>query len=261
LRRGAALYDRGRLAEAREIFGRYRSLEARVGAALARWPDRTVDELRRLAREHPRRAVARLHLGLGLFWTGQREEALAEWRAAIRVEPDSLSAVRADDLVHPNFPRGLPSFVPSFAAPAAVVELPPARQLDLLARRARTGGWREQLLYGVALQRVGRPISARRAYDSAAAAAPAELEPRIAAAVARFEKAHPEQAFARLGPLSRRHPRSPSVRFHLGLLLLWLGQVDEGKRQLLLARAADPAGPLGREAARFLSELGEPREN
>src|SRR5205823_4291893 len=38
LRRAAALYRRGRQREARAAFERYDSLEAQVGAALARWP-------------------------------------------------------------------------------------------------------------------------------------------------------------------------------------------------------------------------------
>src|SRR3712207_8076834 len=47
-------------------------------------------------------------------------------------------------------------------------------------------------------------------------------------------------AFSRLGPLSRRFPRSASVRFHLGVLLLWQGDLDEAERQLELARQAAP---------------------
>ena len=76
-----------------------------------------------------------------------------------------------------------------------------------------------------------------------------------AAAVARFDKANPSAAFSRLGPLARRFPRAPTVRFHLGLLLLWMGQVDQAKAQLRQAKTIAPDDPLGREADRFLTRL------
>ncbi len=66
--------------------------------------------------------------------------------------------MRADDLLHPNIPPGLPSFVPSFTLPAEIAALPPPQQLAALARWPRgAAGAREKILYGVALQRLGRP--------------------------------------------------------------------------------------------------------
>jgi tetratricopeptide (TPR) repeat protein len=255
LQRAATLYDAGRRGAAGRIFDRYDSLNAEVGAALARWPGETVPGLRRLARAHPRSGLVQLNLGLALFWSGRREEALAAWRRARRVEPDSLSAVRAGDLLQPNSPRGLPSFVPSFPPPASLAALAPAEQLAALARSARADDVRAKLLYGVALQRVGRPRSAERQFAAAAALAPENVEAQVAAAVGRFTKERPQRAFSRLGPLARRYPGSPTVRFHLGLLLLWLGEPDEAKRQLALARAAGPRSALGREADRVLERL------
>ena len=255
LRRAARLYERGRRREARRLFARHASLEARVGAAFARWPDRTVPVLARLASGHPRSALVRLHLGLALLWAGNREEAVRSWRAARRAQPDSLSAIRADDLLHPNFPRGLPVFVPSFPPPRWITSLRPAQQVSALARASRGDGVREKLLYGVALQRLGLPLSARRQFAAAAAAAPRNVEAQVADAVGRFEKSRPSVAFSRLGPLAGRHPRSPTVRFHLGLLLLWLGELDDARVQLAACRAAAPDSLLGREAARFLREL------
>ena len=46
-----------------------------------------------------------------------------------------------------------------------------------------------------------------------------------------------------------------SVRFHLGLCLLWLGSVDKAKSELRLARAAGAKTTLGVEAQRFLQSL------
>ena len=88
-----------------------------------------------------------------------------------------------------------------------------------------------------------------------ARSSPADAEAQVAAAVARFDKAAPAKAFSRLGPLSERFPRAATVRFHLGLLLLWSGEVKEARRQLRLARAAQPGSPLAREAKRYLVEL------
>jgi predicted Zn-dependent protease len=257
LRRAAQLVADGRRRDAARVFARYRSLEARVGLALARWPDGSVPMLRALAREYPRSALVRLNLGFALFWSGARAQGVEEWKEAERVEPDSLSAVRADDLLHPNAPRGLPVFVPSRQAPPRIASLPPARQVAALAADAKSGGTPEKLRYGVALQRLGKPVSARRQFDAAAALTPDDPDALVAAAVARFDKDDPARAFSRLGPLARRFPGEPTVRFHLGLLLLWTGAVDEAEDQLRRAAAIDPADPLAREASRFLARLAE----
>ena len=253
LRRAATLHTRGRRAAAAGIFARYRSLEARVGAAIAAWPNGTLARLETLAERERGSALVRLHLGLARYWARRDAEAAAAWREAQRIEPDAASAVRAGDLLHPDMAPGLPVFVPSFEPPRSLSGLPPARQLDTLRRRAT--GVRGRLLYGVALQRLGRPVSARREFDAALAAAPRSAEARVAAAVARFDKDDPSRAFGRLGPLTRRFPRAPTVRFHLGLLLLWIGRVDEAKAQLERARSLGPGTPLGREANRFLERL------
>lgn len=255
LRRAERLYDRDRRTEAGRIFARYGSLPARIGASFAAWPHGSLERLEALARAHPGSALVRLHLGLARFWAGRDAQAVAAWRETERVDPDSLSAVRAGDLLHPEYARGLPVFVPSFSPPAGLAQLPPARQLASLAQAARTGGVREKLLYGIALQRIGRPLSARRQYAAAARLAPGNVEAQVAAAVGRFDKERPERAFSRLGPLTGRFPRAPTVRFHLGLLLLWIGRVEEAERQLARARAQAPSSPLGREANRFLLRL------
>ena len=255
LRRGARLYGQERLDEAARIFERHRSLQARIGLALARWPRGTQGRLEQLSAGRPRSAAVRLHLGLAYFWAGRDADAAAEWRAASRVEPDSVFAVRAADLLHPGQAPGLPAFVPGFEPPAALGGLEPAQQLALLRRAANHPDARAKLLYGVALQRLGRPRSAERTFAVAARLAPRDAEAQVAAAVGRYRKEAPERAFSRLGPLTRRFPRAATVRFHLGLCLLWLGNLEEAKRQLLLARGAAPGSSLAREANRFLSRL------
>jgi Flp pilus assembly protein TadD len=174
-------------------------------------------------------------------------------------EPDSPYAILAGNLLFSNLPRGLPAFVPSFSAPSSVTRLPPARQLDALRKLAEGGGAREWLLYGVGLQRVGRPVSAREAFERAARLAPEDAESRVAAAVGAFDKGQPETAFGELGPLTRTFPRAPTVRFHLGVLLLWTGRIDEAERQLGLASRTRPGSPIAREAARYLRTIRRAR--
>jgi tetratricopeptide (TPR) repeat protein len=258
LARGMAAYGRGRAHEAAALFARHDSLEAKVGAALVSWPAGSLDRLEQLAKLYPEEAVVQLHLGLARLWANEGDP-VAAWRAAAEAEPDTPYAILAGNLLYPKLPRGLPAFIPSFEAPASVTKLPPPLQLAGLEARARAGGVRELLLYGVGLQRVGRPVSAGRVFEQAARRAPGSAEAQVAAAVGRFDKGSPALAFARLGPLSRRFPDEPSVRFHLGVLLLWTGRIDEAERQLRLASRTHPGSPLAQEAARYLETIREAR--
>jgi tetratricopeptide (TPR) repeat protein len=256
LRRALALYGDKQLQQASVLFRRHGSLEARVGQAYADWPGGTVNRLTELAGLHPKSAVVQLNLGTALFWSGQTGSKQA-WQAAAVAEPDTDYAVVAGNLLYPAYAPKLPIFVPSERAPTAVTALQahPARQFALLARRARAGGLTDLLFYGVALQGLGRQLSAERIYARAARAAPSNPEAQVAAAVGRFDKSQPAAAFSRLGPLTRRFPRSATVRFHLGLLLLWSGQLKDARRQLELARTVEPGSPLAREAKRYLDRL------
>jgi tetratricopeptide (TPR) repeat protein len=217
-------------------------------------------KIERLAEERPRDSLVQLHFGYANLWAGHGEEASAAWRRAAAAEPDTASAQRADDALHPGFPPGEPLFVPSFNPPAGLSRLSPPRQFALLAKHASRPDAHAKLLYGLALQRLGHRISARRQYDAAARLDPRDPETQVAAAVGRFDKSRPSAAFSRLGPLTRRYPHAATVRFHLGLMLLWLaraqpGALAEGKRQLRLARKEEPRSPLAREATRLLAGL------
>ena len=260
LRRAERLYSTKQRAAAGRIFARYDSTAAKVGAAFSAWPDDALAQVERLAGDHPDDSLVQLHLGYAKLWSGDGAGATAAWQKASTVQPDSPSAQRADDALHPNFPPGEPLFVPSFSPPAAIDRLTPPQQYAFLERRAASGDVRARLLYGLALQRLGRRVSARRQYEAAARSAPRDPEAQVAAAIARFDKSRPASAFSRLGPLTRRFPRAATVRFHLGLLLLWLtrsqpGSCAEAKRQLRLARADDPRSSLAREAGKLLSSL------
>jgi tetratricopeptide (TPR) repeat protein len=254
LRRAARAYQAGERRRAGRILAGHSSLQAQVGRALSGWPDGSRDRLERLARENPGSGAVLFHLGLARFWTGDRDGALDAWRSASSRDPDSGYAIRSGDLLFRQFPPGLPSFIPSVGADRSVTRLAPARQLAVLERRARGRDVHAKLLYGLALQRIDRPISARRQYAEAARLAPRDPEALVADAVGRFDKAHPERAFGRLGPLTRRFPQAATVRFHLGLLLLWLGRLDEAREQLRMA-AERKESPLAREAERLLTRL------
>jgi tetratricopeptide (TPR) repeat protein len=258
LARAAALYNGGRTRAAARIFRRYDSLPARVGAAFAAWPDQSLERLEELANLYPKSALVQLHLGLAELWGGQGDPTTA-WNDALDGEPDTPYAILAGNLLHPNLPRGLPAFIPSFSASPTVSRLPAERQLAALKSRAEHGGARDWILYGVGLQRLGRPVSARAAFEHAAKLAPRDVDARVAAAVGEFDKDDPTLAFSRLGPLTRVFPRHPTVRFHLGVLLLWTGRIGAAERQFRLAAHKRPGSPLAQEAARYLETIRRAR--
>jgi Flp pilus assembly protein TadD len=96
-------------------------------------------------------------------------------------------------------------------------------------------------------------------FDRAARRYPNDIEAQVAGAVGRFDKDAPAQAFGRLGPLSGTHPNEPTVRFHLGVLLLWTGRVAQAEHQFRLAARTQPGSPLAREAARYLETIRRAR--
>jgi hypothetical protein len=204
------------------------ALRRQLKGALDAWPAGTVRRLRILAEQHPRSALVRLELGVALAFSGQDADARAAWLAAEQVQPDSPSAVRAEDLRHPDTPPGRPPFVPSFTRPKTAVHAHLAR--------------------GVQFQAALRPLSAEREFAAAARLAPDDPEALVADAVGRYSKEAPARAFSRLGPLSQRFRHAQTVRFHLGLLLIYLNELSQARRELLLARAEGPNTLLGKRA-------------
>jgi tetratricopeptide (TPR) repeat protein len=205
-------------------------LSADVRAAVG-----SVRRLSELAKANPRSSFVRLNLGLAYFWRRQDDAAVAAWRQAKRFQPDTPSAVRAGDFLHPDSPAGLPKF-----------ELGSARAVTPVQRL---------LVRGIRLQYQGRPLSAERLFARAAAQAPNDPDAQAAAAVGLYDKDKPSLAFGRLGPLVRRFPHSQTVRFHLGLLSIWLGTFGQAKKELRLALAENPKSAYGREARLLLKRL------
>ena len=259
LRSAARLLQAGKRVDAARQFSLYHSLAAQVAQIVAQWsPDAGLRGLQALALEHPDSGLVQLHLGLALIWVGRVAEANKAWRLAVEKDPDTPSAVRAGDLLHPDLPRGLPVFVPSFPDLPGLDGLAPAAQLALLKRRAEQGGAHDRIAYGIALQRLERRVSAEGQLALAAAAAPDDPEALAAAAFGRFDKERPERAFSQLGPLAKRFPRSATIRYHLGVLLLWLGQIDQARKELRLAVGGGRQGEAVIDAAQaLLAELAK----
>ena len=255
LRRAGQLYAEGDTKGARAIAERYTSIQAQVTDAFAGWPAGTLAKLQALAAIYPRSSFVQLHLGLAQVWSGDNPDAVAAFQRAAKLEPDTQAAVTAIDLLNPSTVPKNPVFEPSFALPKAIARLAAPQQLVALRAGARGRDWHAKILYGLALDALGRRISAERQFEAAAALAPDDPEAQTAAAVGRFDKRDPSAAFSRLGPLARRFPHAATVRFHLGLLLLWIEQVKQAKVELREAVAAEPRSPLARQAALLLKKL------
>ena len=165
LRRAVTLYNGNQAAAAGRIFDRYSSPEAQVGSSFATWPDGTVASLEGLAGRYPRNSLVLLNLGLARFWSGDNRGASQAWLDAYEAQPDTASSLTADHLLNPNTPKGEPVFIPSFHVPA-LSRLDTA-QLAELQRAARKPDVHARIVYGIALQLLGRERSAERAYASA----------------------------------------------------------------------------------------------
>jgi len=256
-----AAYNKGKVAQAAAVFGRYHSLAAQIGSAFAAWKaGGGLDTLKRIVSAHPKSALAELHLGWAYYWAGRNADAVSAWEKADQLQPDSPYAVDALDALHPSLQiPGLPPIVTSLSLPAAESSLPAARQLALLKAAAGGpgAGAQEKLLYGLALWNLRRPLSAERQFVAAAKLAPNDPVVRTAAAVGAFSKANPVQAFGRLGPLTGLFPRAAVVRFHLGLLLLWNGEPRKAAVQLRLAVADGPQTVYAKNARVLLGSLGK----
>jgi tetratricopeptide (TPR) repeat protein len=252
LARGAQLLSKGERAQALAIFERYHSVDAQIGQAFARWPDNGLDTLKHLVAAHPRSAAAQLHLGWALLWSGRNADAAAQFERVEREFPDAPEAVAAEDVLYPKMAPNLPYLVLGLSLPRAPTA---AAQLRLAEREARDGGADAKLRYGLALWSLRRRVSAERQFQEAARLAPRSPVARTAAAVGAFTKRSPVQAFARLGPLTGVFPRASVVRLHLGILLLWTGQIRKAKKQLELAVLYEPHSSWATTARQLLSAI------
>ena len=103
------------------------------------------------------------------------------------------------------------------------------------------------------------PLSARQQLEAAAKLAPHDALVRAAAAVALFTKADPTPAFAHLGPLTAVFPHSAAVEFHLGLLLVYIGDYAKAGSHLRASLADGPHSPYAKQARTLLASLAHTR--
>ena len=257
------VYQEGRAGDALDLFesilsGQPDSLEASVGSAIARWPAGTTARLRTLSLGNEESALVQLHLGFALFWEEREQAAVNAWQQALDVEPNSPSALRAENLLFPEMPRGRPIFVPSTELDASLRGRPLVEQLAALDAAAESMPTAESLIaHGVALQRAGRVVSASERFEEAARREPDNAEARVAAALVRFEKGDLTPAFSTLGPLTTAFPDDAVVRYHLALALIWIKDIEGAEEQLIQAAALDGDGFYEAQALRLLERIGE----
>jgi tetratricopeptide (TPR) repeat protein len=206
-------------------------------------PDATIARLRLLA---PTQPFAAYELGVVQLWAGRIALATAALKAVRDAAPESFYGVKADDLLHPTMQAGYPLFVPAESPPAGATTATLAA-----AARANPEDAVAQLQYGASLQAEGRRTEATAAYRQAIKADPSRVEAQVALAVGGFQKDDPAKAFGIIGPLARDHTGDPSPRFHLGMMLLWIGQPEQAKAQFQQVAKEAPGTRLARLAAFF----------
>ena len=243
------------------------SLEAKVGAALAAWPDGPLDRLEAAREALPGASQSCSSTSASRGCWADRE---IRWRRGARCsmpEPDTPVRRRGREPPRiPELPRGLPAFilVASARRPRSRAFRRRASSRRSGSRRAGVAGLREAL-YGVGLQRCGRPRlgSAERStrqrgadrHDVAGAGRPALS--------ASLDKDAPERAFGRLGPLVGHVPERAD-----GALPPWRtalsGRAHPGRRSgssaPAAARGRDHRSPRGRSLPRDRSAKGALRE-
>lgn len=229
------LYKAGKHSQAEALFARSHDLADEIGAAFARWPHGTLDDMKSLVAANPGSALAELHLGLAYFWSGRDGDAASAWQRAATAQPDTPYAIASLDFLHPNVAPGLPPIV---VDPAAI------------APSART-----TLLRGILAWDREQTVTAKGLFAAAAAMAPRDPAVLTAAAVSLYSPSHPLASFPKLGPLTGAYPQAAVVRLHLGVLLLWNRQVQKGKAQLRLAVGEQPGSVYAREAKKILDAL------
>ncbi len=207
-----------------------------IEQAFRNWPSGSIDTMQRLGLTYPKSAVVQYYRGVALIWAGYPGDAETALQLAKRLGRNTIWQGRADDLLHPNF------FEPGNGPPYPIFQ--PVGHNTLLAR-------------GSLLQQQGHQESAEALYQRAAKLAPGDAEAQVAAAVGLFDESNIVPAFAHLGPLTARFPRSQSVHFYLAYLLSWTHQTSQAIAQYEDTVRLGPRTVLGREATRVLEAIAK----
>lgn len=201
---------------------------AAVRAAMALPEKDAARKLAVLAQTYPDDPLVQFNDAVALECAGYLPDAAAAYERARTTGRDTYYEVQSDVLLHPQYFQfgGYPPFVYSGHDPL--------------------------LVQGQVAQRAYHQHTAEQLWARAAAKEPGSDVAQVAAAVGRFSMSDPARAFSRLGPLVRRFPRSQSVRFHLGLMLTYLGQTRQAKVEFQKAVALGPRTSLGQQARKLL---------
>jgi tetratricopeptide (TPR) repeat protein len=206
-------------------------------------PDAAISRLELLAPSSP---FARYELGVVQLWAGRLPQATAALKAVRDAAPESFYGVKADDLLHPTMQPGYPLFVPADDPPDGATQ----ESLKAAADKAPNDA-KAQLQYGSALQGAGLRQEALKVYAQALKADPTSIEAQVALVLAAFKKDDPAKAFGTVGPLVRDHAGDPSPRFHLAMMLLWIGQPEKARAEFRQVASEAPGTRLARLAQFF----------
>jgi Flp pilus assembly protein TadD len=246
---GAQALEHGNRQAAETAFRRAVTLRDPAGAvalAVAQYdraaPQRTLARLATLT-HGPAGLFAQYETGVIDVWAGRLAAATTALRGVRAADSEGFYGTKADDLLHPTIQPGYPFFVPEQPAPSS--------SIAVLARLAQThpNDPRALVDYGAALQLAGRRREASGFYQRALASHPNDVEAQVALAVSEFQKDdNGTSVFAQLGPLTEQFPNDPSARFHLALLLVWIGQRTQAKAQFAQVVRSAPTSRLGQLA-------------
>ena len=104
------------------------------------------------------------------------------------------------------------------------------------------------LQLAVALEQQHR-VQAIEAARKAVEASPTAVSPRVALAVLSFDKDRPAASMGQLGPMLQQDEGNTEIRFHVGLLSLWVGPDDPGAGRVPAGAAGGPARPVRQAVA------------
>lgn len=205
---------------------------AAVRAAMTEPTRQAAKALEPLAQADPGDPVVQYNYAAALYCGGYFNEATTAFEQAKKAGPDTWYRVQADLLLHPQFFTKAGTYPPFTYT-----------------------GHDPLLVAGMVQQRQFHQVSAEKLWAKAAKEEPSSDVAQVAAAVGRFDMDDLTASFSRLGPLTRRFPKSQSVRFHLGLLLAWTGQRQQAVTEFRKAVALGAHTELGRESRAFLDGL------
>jgi tetratricopeptide (TPR) repeat protein len=206
----------------------------------------TIDALRKLPQDD---AVVAFHLGIAELWAGDPKDAQAALRHAKQLDPYGFYGERADNALHYNMPRGYPWYFP----PSSPKQRPSPAKLraEVKANPGDSAAWLELAVAIEQQHRLAAIAAARKAVE----ASPTAVSPRVALAVLTFDKDRPATSMGQLGPMLQQDENNTGIRFHVGLLSLWIGLTTQALGEFRQVLREDPNGPYAKLSQSFIDRL------